>query len=171
MLGNTEGEYYSGLDYSDTSSSATSSKLSIEINPKVLYDTDTSKKIEEPDSLSGSRIYTLDDFKVLREIIRWVQKNGFTIKKVYVDELKIVDIYTNVYRIKINLDKGYADTVKDFETISKTGELQKYINDEKDKISYIDLSYKNKVFYKFKSDVKISTSTATTSTSTEATPN
>jgi hypothetical protein len=148
MKGNLLGEYYSGM------TSETSGLVNIEIDPKVLFDTKTSKKIEEPDSLSGSRIYNLEDFKVLREILRWVQKNGFQIKKVYVGELKIVDIYTDFYKIKISLDKSFVDTVKDFETISKTGNLQKYINDDKEKISYIDLSYRNKVFYKLKSDEK-----------------
>lgn len=170
MIGNTDGEYYSGMDYDSTSTIATSSKISIEINPKVLFDMDTDKKIEEPDSLSGARIYTKEDFRVLREILKWVQKNGFEVQKVYVDELKIVDISTDHYKIRASLDKGYVDTIKDFETISKTGDLQKYINDDKGKINYIDLSYKNKVFFKLKSDTKtdiMSTTTAsTTATST-----
>lgn len=159
MLGNTDGEYYSGVEYSDTiNPQIMGKKISIEINTKALYDVESSEKVVEPDSLSSTRIYTKEDFKVLREIIRWMQKNGFEIKKVYVDELKVVDIYTELYALKINLDKGYVDTVKDFETISRTGNLQKYIDDEKENIAYIDLSYKNKVFYKLK-NVIMSTST------------
>ncbi len=168
MLGNIDGEYFEGLDYDlvNTYKNSTSSKLvNIEINKKVLYDAVTSKKMIEPDSLSGGRIYTKDDFKVLREILKWIQKNGFNIKKVFVDELKIVDIQTDMYKIKISLDKGYVDTVKDFETISKTGNLQKYINEDKEKINYIDLSYKNKVFFKLKNDTEnaIMSTTSTTS--------
>lgn len=159
MLGNTDGEYYSGIEYSETLNPLIIGKsVNVEINPKVLYDVETSDKITEPDSLSGTRIYTKEDFKVLKELIRWMQKNGFEIKKVYVDELKIVNIYSGVYMLKVSLDKGYVDTVKDFETISRTGNLQKYINDEKENLDYIDLSYKNKVFYKLKNAI-MSTST------------
>lgn len=183
MLGNTDGEYYAQLDatnYSDSSTTASTTvpvdpeKIRIDINPKVLYDANTSQQIDSPDSLSGARIYTDEDFKVLREMLKWVQKEGFTIKKVYVDELKIVSIYTDEYIIKISLDKGFVDTVRDFELISRTGNLEKYINDDKNKIDYIDLSYKNKVFYKLKGATQTSTtttdfisvnSTATTSTS------
>ena len=53
------------------------------------------------------------------------------------------------YSIKINLSGGYAQFVKDFELISRTGALQKYINDKKDELEYIDLSFKNKVFLNF----------------------
>jgi hypothetical protein len=158
MVGNVNGVYYSSMDnpdYSSSTSSTTERLIKIDINTKVLFDPLTSKKIEEPDSLSGSQIYTSEDFKVLREIIKWVQKNGFKIEKVYVDELHIVDIYTDYYKIKISLDKGYVETVKDFETISKAGNLQKYINEDKEAISYIDLSYNNKVFYKLKKDIKV----------------
>lgn len=161
MVGNTEGEFYKGIDFNDN---ATSTILEIDVNPKVLYDVKDSKKLLEPDSLSGTRVYTSEDFRVLREILKWVQKNGFLVKRVYVDELKIVDIYTDIYKIKVSLDKGYVDTVKDFEIISKTGDLQKYVNDEKEKINYIDLSFKNKVFYKLKSDNASLTSTSSTST-------
>lgn len=160
MLGNIDGVYYEEIDIEDPT------KLSLEINTKVLHDWQTGKKIKSPDSLSGSRIYEREDFKVLREILKWMEKNGFQIKKVYVDELKVVDVFTDLYMIKISLDKGYVETVKDFEIISRTGNLQKYINESKEKIDYIDLSYKNKVFYKLKSDTQnaiMSTTTATSS--------
>ncbi len=167
MLGNTDGEYYSGLEYSDVSdASKIGKKINIEINPKVLFDVETSEKVVEPDSLAGTRIYLKEDFKVLRELVLWLQKNGFAIKKVYVNELKIVDIYTEAYMIRVNLDKGYVDTVKDFETISRTGSLQKYINGEKGNIDYIDLSYKNKVFYKLKNDMKNDKMSTTSASST-----
>lgn len=163
MLGNTDGEYYNEVEYADTlDKNKIGKKINIEINPKVLCDVETLEKVSEPDSLSGTRIYSKEDFKTLKEIIFWMQKNGFQIQKIHIDELKIVDIYTEFYTLKINLEKGYANSVKDFEIVSRTGDLQKYINDEKEKINYIDLSYKNKVFYKLKND----TQNATMSTST-----
>jgi hypothetical protein len=72
----------------------------MEVNTKALYSSATSKKIDAPDSLSGARIYTKEDFLILREIINWMLKNGYNIKKVYVDELRIVDIYTDFYKLK-----------------------------------------------------------------------
>lgn len=164
MLGNTDGQYYQGIDYPGDleNASTTNSKLKFDINQKVLYDNETSLKINNPDSLSGTRVYTKLDFKVLREIILWLQKNSFSVKKVYANELNIVDIYTEFYKIKISLDKGYVETLKDFEIISRTGKLQEYINDKKEEIDYIDLSYKNKVFYKLKSETVVATSTSST---------
>jgi len=159
MLGNIDGVYYKEIDVADEK------KINIELNKKALYGGATSKKIENPDSLSGTRIYTKEDFLTLREIINWMLKNGYNIKKVYVDELRIVDIYTDFYKLKVSLDKGYSETVKDFELISKTGDLQKYINEDRASLEYIDLSYKNKVFYRLKGekpDLETSTTTSTT---------
>lgn len=170
MMGNVDGFFYQGIDFDTVENlkkSTTSKLINIEINKKVLYDAVTLEKVVTPDSLSGTRIYEKEDFKVLREILKWVQKNGFTIKKVYVDELNIVEIETDVYNIIVNLDKGYVDTVKDFETISKTGNLQKYINDLKEEIGYIDLSYKDKVFYKLKKDIKNDIMSTTSTTTVE----
>ncbi len=101
------------------------------------------------------RIYRSKDFAVLKEIISYLQKNSFEIKEIYVNELKLVDINLGDYVIKINLDRDAGQTVDDFETISRAGNLQKYINDDKDAIDYIDLTYKNKVFFKLKGAKKI----------------
>jgi hypothetical protein len=161
MLGNIDGVYYKEIDVADEK------KINMEVNTKALYSSATSKKIDAPDSLSGARIYTKEDFLILREIINWMLKNGYNIKKVYVDELRIVDIYTDFYKLKVSLDKGYSDTVKDFELISRTGDLQKYINEDRSSLEYIDLSYKNKVFYRLKgasTSTETSTSTATSTT-------
>lgn len=164
MIGNVDGIYYKEIEATTTDAK----RLNIEVNPKVLFSVQDSKPLENIDSLSGTRIYTKEDFLILREMVNWMQKNGFKIEKVYVDELKIVSIKTDFYTLRVNLEKGYVDTVKDFELISRVGNLQKYINDEKEKIDYIDLSYKNKVFYKLKGESEIitetSTSTATTTT-------
>jgi len=169
MLGNIDGIYYQEIDSNATSTEEGSKKINIEINPKVLFDVASLKKVDSPDSLSGTRIYTKEDFLILREMINWMQKNAFKIGKVYVNELKIADIYTDFYTLKVNLDKGYADTVKDFELISRAGKLQEYINEDKEKIDYIDLSYKNKVFYKLKGESEVTTATTTTATTTTAT--
>jgi cell division septal protein FtsQ len=165
MRGNTDGEFYEGLDYDTVNilkNSSSTKLVNIDVNKKVLFDAVTHKKLDEPDSLSGSRIYAIEDFKVLREILRWVQKNGFQVKNVFVDELKIVEIQTDLYKVKVSLDKGYVDTVKDFETISKTGALKNYISDDKEKINYIDLSYKDKVFFKLKNDTENAIMSTTT---------
>jgi len=163
MLGNVDGMYYKEIEEADEK------KINIEVNTKVLYNAATSKKIESPDSLSGTRIYTKEDFLILREMINWMLKNGYNIKRIYVDELRIVSIYTDFYMLKISLDKGYSETVKDFELISKTGDLQKYINEDKSRLEYIDLSYKDKVFYRLNgssTEAETGTTTASTTTST-----
>jgi DNA-binding transcriptional MerR regulator len=164
ILGNVDGEYYKEISDTDIAGEKLN-KVSIEINANALYDLETNRKNEVPDSLSGNRIYTKEDFVVLREIINWMQKNGFKITKIYVDDLKIVDVYTDQYKIKVSLEKGYVDTVKDFELISRAGKLQKYINEKKEDLEYIDLSYKDKVFFKLKNATQndiMSTTTATT---------
>ena len=166
MLGNLNGEFYKEI-----STSTEGSRFELGLNPKVLFDIKENKKIESPDSLSGARIYTKQDFFVLREIINWLEKNGFSIKKVYVDELKIVDITTKDYVLKVSLDKGYVDTVKDFELISRTGKLQEYINEKRDRLDYIDLSFKNKVFYKLKGGTATTTKEIVASTSTSTIQN
>lgn len=162
MLGNSSGEYYKEI------ATGTEEAIKIDINNKVLFDADTQNPIDSPDSLSGNRIYTSDDFRKLLEFIKWVQKNGFVVKKVYVDELKIVSIFTDFYEIKISLDKGFPETIKDFAIISRTGNLQKYINEDKEKIKYIDLSYKGKVFYSLHG-TNVSTTTLETSTTSTTT--
>jgi hypothetical protein len=165
MVGNTDGEYYKAV------ATTTPEDVNIGVSPEVLYDADTQEPLDFPDSLSGSRIYTSDDFRKLVEFLKWVKKNGFEVKKVFVDDLKIVSIYTDYYMIKISLDKGFAPTVKDFELISRTGVLQKYISDDKEEIKYIDLSYKDKVFFMLKngkdgSTFEINASSTATSTAT-----
>lgn len=165
MLGNTDGEFYQEME----NDNSTTSKMRIDVVKKSLYDIQTQKKIDEPDSLSGTRIFTREDFSVLREFINYLLKNGFTVKSIQLDELKDADIYTDSYIIKISLPKGYVDSVKDFETVSKTGALEKYINGDKDLIDYVDISFKDKVFYKLKASTAetMSSTSTTTATSTE----
>lgn len=158
MLGNSNGSFFKEVDENYQNEKV----IKFKINPKALYDRKTEEKVVEPDSLSGTRIYTEKDFLILKEILKWLFKNGFIVKEVFVNELKIVEIKTEYYILKVSLDKGYVDTIKDFETISKTGKLQKILDDEKENLQYIDLSFKDKVFFKLKNTTKndmMSTST------------
>lgn len=166
MMGNVDGVYYQEI------SSPSEDDLEIGVSLKALYDSKLIKKIESPDSLSGARILIKQEFNVLREVIKYLENNGYVIKRAHVGDLKIAEIFTETYSIKINLSGGYAQFVKDFELISRTGALQKYINDKKDELEYIDLSFKNKVFYRLKSEIKGqdiqgATTTKDTATTTE----
>lgn len=150
MMGNSNGSFFKEVNDDFESDEV----LKFKINNKVLHNKYTQDKSEELDSLSGTRIYTESDFSVLKEMLKWLQKNGFQIEELYIDELKIVNIKTDFYVLKVSLDKGYLDTIKDFETISRTGKLQEAINEDKESIEYIDLSFKNKVFFKLKNQLE-----------------
>lgn len=160
MLGNAEGEFYKEISQDECKSKTKLVKLIL--NPKSINYKDSDKKVEEPDSLSGMRVYTKEDFLVLKEILQYLQKNGFEVKNIYANELSLVEINLDNYILKINLKKMATDTIADFETISKTGKLAKYITEEKAKIEYIDLSFKDKVFYKLKNATKNDTMSSTT---------
>lgn len=159
MLGNSDGEFYKevseGVCEPDYKSSEPKPLLKFVVHPKSLFSKLDQEKVSGADSLSGMRIYRSKDFAVLKEIISYLQKNSFEIKEIYVNELKLVNINLGDYIIKVNLDRDAGQTIDDFETISRAGKLQKYINDDKDAIDYIDLTYKNKVFFKLKGAKKI----------------
>lgn len=159
MLGNSDGEFYKEIDESvcepGHKGSERQSLIKFTLHPKSLFSKQDQEKVSGADSLSGMRIYRSKDFGVLKEIIFYLQKNSFEIKEIYINELRLVDINLGDYVLKINLDREPKQTVDDFETISRAGKLQKYINDDKDAIDYIDLTFKNKVFFKLKGDKKI----------------
>jgi hypothetical protein len=157
MFGNSSGAFYK-------ESNENESVLKVDVDLKALRDVRDGERLETSESLSGTRIYTREDFRVLKEILNWLQKNEFTLKKVVVNDLKIVDIETSDYMLKVSLDKGFVETVKDFELISKTGKLETYINDKRGELKYIDLSYPNRVFFKLKNNTEndiMSTATST----------
>ena len=154
MLGNSDGEFYKEIPQEDCESK-NSKLIKFVVSPQSLFSKQDQEKVSGADSLSGMRIYRTKDFAVLKEIISYLKKNSFEINEIYVNELKLVEIDLNDYRLKINLDKDPKLTVDDFETISRAGKLQKYINEEKNSIDYIDLTYKNKVFFKLKGAKKI----------------
>lgn len=154
MLGNSDGEFYKEIPQEECESKS-QKFIKFIVNPKALFSKVDQEKVSGADSLSGMRIYRSKDFSILKEIISYLQKNSFEIKDIYVNELKLVDINLGDYTIKVNLDRDPQQTIDDFETISRAGKLQKYINDDKDAIDYIDLTYKNKVFFRLKGDKKI----------------
>jgi hypothetical protein len=147
MQGNSDGEFFKEVG---EASCENSSLLKFTLHPKSLFGKETEDKIDGADSLSGMRIYRQKDFANLIEIIIYLQKNSFEIRNIYVNELKLVDIDLGDYVLKINLEKLPQDTIADFETISRAGKLQKYINEDKKAINYIDLTFKDKVFFKLK---------------------
>lgn len=154
MLGNNDGEFYKEIPQEECESKARK-LLRFTVDPKALFSKLDQEKVSGADSLSGMRIYRSKDFAVLKEIISYLQKNSFEIKEVYVNELKLVNINLGDYILKINLDRDPKQTIDDFETVSRAGKLQKYINDDKAAIDYIDLTFKSKVFFKLKGDKKI----------------
>lgn len=154
MLGNSDGEFYKEIPES-MCQQYSNELIKLTVHPKALYSKTKQEKVPGADSLSGMRIYRSEDFVTLKEIVKYLQKNSFEIKEIRVGELRLVDIDLVDYVLKINLDKEPKATIEDFETISRAGKLQKYINEDKDAIDYIDLTYKNKVFFKLKSNKKI----------------
>ncbi len=159
MLGNSDGEFFKEI-FQDKCESKLDKPMSqklvkLVVHPKALFCKADQEKVSGADSLSGMRIYRSKDFAVLKEIISYLQKNSFEIKEIYVNELKLVDIDLSDYILKINLDKDPKQTIDDFETISRAGKLQKYINDDKQSIQYIDLTFNDKVFFKLKGAKKI----------------
>ncbi len=167
-FGNQNGIFYQEV------SSTTKDILNIQVVEDAIYDSQSETQIENPDSISLNRIYTKSDFANLRELINYFKKS-YDIQKVEVGKLKIAKIYLNDFYIVVDMSNSFINTTKDFELIARTGELKDYLNDKPKDILYVDLSFKNKIFYKlreFEKDTKndiMSTSTATsTATNTNA---
>jgi hypothetical protein len=167
MIGNSEGEMYKEVNggLCDTSK-IDGNLLKLTLSPKSIFTKSSEEKVLNPDSLSGGRIYTKKDFQVLKELVSYLQKNEFQIKNIYVGELKIIAVDLGEYVLKLNLEKASQDSVADFETISRAGKLQKYINEERGELEYIDLSFKDKVFFKLKNNTRTGIMSSTTATST-----
>ena len=165
MYGNEFGEFFKEFFETDVNNKL----IKFEVDAKVLLTSGEEKK--DFDSLSGTRIYKEADFLILKEIYLWLQKNGFEVEKIIVGELKIVKFVNRNYIVIVSLDKGYLETLKDFEIVSKAGKLEKYINEEQDKIDYIDLSFKNKVFWKLKNGFENDTESAIMSSTTATSSN
>lgn len=141
-----------GVFYKELAKLATST-LEIKIIPEVLYDTETEKQIIEPDTLSLNRIYAQSDFTNLRETILFFAKS-YHVKKVEVEKLKIAKIYLDDFYVVINMGIDYVATKKTFDILSRRGELHQYLIGKPKSILYVDLSFKNKVFYKLVSAAK-----------------
>lgn len=133
-----------------------------EISPLALTLTDKRMDSFEDrvniDSLTGTSIYSEAEMKNLLPLLKYFTDEGYSIKKIHIKSLKIVEIETEKYLIRTSLEKGYAETVKDFE-LFKSSEKTKNVLSNVD-LQVLDLSYKDKIFYKLK---VIASSTATSS--------
>lgn len=161
-LGNENGVFY------EEKEDNASDTLRIVLDKDAIYDTANEKKIDDPDTISLNRIYTKNDFTNLRELINYFKKN-YDVSKVEVGKLKIAKIYLNDFYVSVDMETSFVDTIKNFEIISRTGALKDYLNDSPKEIKYIDLSFKNKIFYKLVKDEKDGIMSGLNSTSTGST--
>lgn len=128
------------------------------------------------DSLEGMRVYSPEDMRAVFALLSYFSKVGYHIKKVELKGLRILELTTDKYIFVLSLQKGYDETVKDYEIFANNEETKKVL--QKPDLEVIDLSYKNKIFYKIhfeatstatKTDITTPTISTTTATVTPAT--
>lgn len=127
-------------------------------------DRNTPEDLQNIDSLVGTRIYTENDMRQVFALVNFFAKEGYILKKVTIKGLRVVEIETDKYLFVTSLEKGYDETVKDYEVLKTNPEANQIFG--KADLERIDLSYKNKIFYKVHvaaTTSLLSTSTATTS--------
>lgn len=117
------------------------------------------------DSLEGTRLYGKEEMKQIFAYLNYFTRNNYHIKKAEVKKLKILELTTDKYAFVLSLEKGFDETIKDFE-IFQNNEQTKTVLKNPD-LERIDLSYRDKVFYKL--HVASTTETDTTSISTNKT--
>jgi hypothetical protein len=148
MRGDSRGVYYEELDNVDNR------LLLLNIEPNILRNKVTEKRIENPESLSDMRVYSRDEFQNLKELIEYFRKQKLEIVQVNAKLLGVADIVVqdvgNEYAVKVSLKKGFAKSVKDWELINTQGDLKNIIKNRAQDLQYIDISFDNKVFYKLK---------------------
>jgi hypothetical protein len=115
------------------------------------------------DSLAGTRLYDEKSLATLFEFIKYFEKSGYLIKSMHLSGQKIAEIATSKYTIVVSLEKGFANTVKEFEYISGQDPIKSHL--EKAELRTIDLSYRDKIFFKLigtsNEGAEVATSSAT----------
>lgn len=133
-------------------------------------DKDTLGNRLSSDSLVGMRLYSQEEMKKIFALLSYFERNDYDIKFVHIKGLKLMEITTSKYTFLLSLEKGFDETVKDLEIFTNNEATKKILSNPD--LERIDLSFKDKIFYKLKVVATTSTSTslqvldATSSTST-----
>ncbi len=146
VLGNSDGVYYKELENK------------ADVDSRVLeIDTDIKNFQGEKntDTFIGNRLLTESKFKLLFEIKKYFDQSDFKISKINIDQLEVASFFVPSYfaasenfNIRISLNKSFVETVKDFETLEKSVEFGNILKNKNSNLQYLDLSFKDKVFYK-----------------------
>jgi predicted nucleic acid-binding Zn ribbon protein len=112
--------------------------------------------LDNPEDPSGQEIMAEQSFRNLVNFIKGISKLGFQSTHIFVDTEGISHLYLKegqkglqpeiVFRDQENLDS----VLEDFSLAMKKQEFADEIISKYDDLLYIDLRFKNKVFYKFK---------------------
>jgi hypothetical protein len=144
-LGNAEGEYYKELDNREKAD-----KNIFEIKTDIE---NLNKK--DIDTFIGNTLLDKEKFLLLLELKKYFDKIDFKVSKIEINKLKIAKFYINNYfvespdfYISVSLDKSYVDTIRDFEAILSSVEFGGVLKNKNSNLQYLDLSFKDKVFYK-----------------------
>lgn len=109
-------------------------------------DKDTLENRLSSDSLVGMRLYTEEEMKKIFALLSYFERNGYVVKSVQLKALNIMEITTNKYTFVLSLEKGFDETIKDLEVFSNNEATKKVLSNPD--LERIDLSFKDKVFYK-----------------------
>ncbi len=120
----------------------------VEINKGALNRLESNKIDTEIDSLVDTRLFAEKDIQLLFEYAKYLEKQNYKINKIYASELKNITFFTDDFDIVFSLKKGFVKSVKEYEFITQNEKIQTLINNNK--ISSLDFSYNDKVFYKIK---------------------
>jgi hypothetical protein len=130
----------------------------------VESDKDTLENRLNSDSLVGMRLYSQEEMKKIFALLSYFERNGYFIKEVQIKGLKVVDIGTSKYTFVLSLTKGFDETIKDFEAFSSNEATKKVLLNPD--LERIDLSFKDKIFYKLHVVATSTVLASTTSTTT-----
>jgi cell division septal protein FtsQ len=132
---------------------------------------------KEIDSIVDTRLYNEKQIFALLQYVKWLESMNYKIQKIKAGNLQIIEIKTDKFNFKISLNKSFAETVSDFEVMQSQDFFKDILQNSLDinyksldRLEYIDLSFRDKVFYKQKMlekvEIKSVISTSTTATST-----
>lgn len=107
------------------------------------------------DTFIGNKILSPEKFNLLKELKKYFEKQNIRIDKIKIDEFQTVSFFSSTYftnsidfYLKVSLNKSFVETVKDFETLEKSVEFGNVLKNKNSNLLYLDLSFKDKVFYK-----------------------